>query len=80
MSAPKVDVLADGLRRLCGHDSRSVDGCVTCEAADSLEDGERRNAAVAELIEAAECMLCAAYRGPDQDALRTALANIGPQS
>ena len=46
MSGP-VDVLAAELRRMCGHDSRSVDGCVTCEAADRLE---QREAAVAELI------------------------------
>lgn len=25
------------LRRMCGHDSRSVDGCLTCAAADRLE-------------------------------------------
>jgi len=25
------------LRRICGHDSRTVDGCVTCEAADAIE-------------------------------------------
>ena len=25
------------LRTICGHDSRSVDGCVTCEAADDIE-------------------------------------------
>ena len=25
------------LRRICGHDSRTVDGCVTCEAADEIE-------------------------------------------
>jgi hypothetical protein len=51
MSAP-VDVLVADLRRICGHDSRSVDACVTCEAADRIEDDYRRRAAVAELIEA----------------------------
>ena len=25
------------LRAVCGHDSRSVDGCVNCEAADDIE-------------------------------------------
>lgn len=25
------------LRRICGHDSRTVDGCVTCEAADEID-------------------------------------------
>ena len=27
-----------GLRAMCGHDSRSVDGCLTCEAADRIEN------------------------------------------
>lgn len=31
------------LRAACGHDSRSVDGCVNCEAADEIE-ALRRNA------------------------------------
>jgi len=31
-----LEQMAFALRVLCGHDSRSVDGCVTCEAADML--------------------------------------------
>lgn len=80
MNAPKVDVLAEGLRRLCGHDSRSVDDCLTCEAADALEAAERRTAAVAELIEAVQERRRALTRGAQIKALAremAALARIG---
>lgn len=30
-------MIVNELRRMCGHDSRSVDGCTTCEAADEIE-------------------------------------------
>lgn len=30
-------MIVNELRRMCGHDSRSVEGCTTCEAADEIE-------------------------------------------
>jgi hypothetical protein len=39
--------LATELRRVCGHDSRSVDGCLHCEAADALEAARRTQPAQA---------------------------------
>lgn len=47
MSASE-SAMAASLRRMCGHDSRSVDGCIYCEAADMLEV---RGAGVAGLID-----------------------------
>ena len=50
------------LRAVCGHDSRSVDGCLHCEAADEIEQMR---------AELARCM--AAEREQSADALRCAL-------
>ena len=41
------------LRAACGHDSRSVDGCINCEAADEIE--RLRNADYRSAALIAEC-------------------------
>ena len=57
--------LIQRLRERCGHDSRSVDGCLDCEAADALEHNssvlvdkdreiDRLRAALADAIEEVE--------------------------
>jgi len=35
-----TDLVTD-LRRLCGHDSRTIDDCLTCKAADEIEQLQR---------------------------------------
>lgn len=69
----KTMTLATELRRVCGHDSRSVDGCLHCEAADALEhrhlsqpaergEAQEKAAPVAETgrlyVEARQCEDC----------------------
>ena len=34
--------ITNKLREICGHDSRDVDGCVTCEAAETIDILRRR--------------------------------------
>lgn len=36
-----MNVLAKELRHICGHDSRSVPGCLPCDAADAVETADR---------------------------------------
>ena len=45
-------MLATELRRVCGHDSRSVDVCLHCEAADALDAVHLANSAQTVDIEA----------------------------
>ena len=51
--------LTTKLRAACGHDSRSVDGCTNCEAADEIERLRIHAVTLANTVEAVERERCA---------------------
>ncbi len=71
--------LARELRWICKHDSFTVEGCITCAAADALESGDRLRAASG-LAYFALCEEAADYADPIDHVMkgREALAPFFP--